>query len=412
MKHVIDGDIVLSRPPEGPLAPQIAAFARCAREEGYAAQSRHRRVLLAAGFSRWLGQQAVRLPRVSSEHSKRFLRSRARRVQVHGGDPAALRQFLGFLRRHDVISAEKVTPRRLTPVEHEARAFEQYLRDERALARATCVNDVPFVRSFLTERFGHGPVALSRRRAGDVVRFVQRQAPRLHLKRAKLLTSALRSFLRYARYRGEVTLDLAAAVPVVANWSMPSIPRAMGADQVRQLLASVDRRTPMGRRDYAIVLLLARLGLRSGEVAFLELDDIDWDAGAVSVRGKGTQRTTLPLPAEVGAVIAAYLRRGRPRSTSRRVFLRSKAPVRGFLSQCAIGSIIRHALQRADIQAPTTGAHQFRHALATQMLRRGASLTEIGEVLRHRSPQTTTIYAKVDLTALRRLALPWPGGAR
>jgi len=167
---------------------------------------------------------------------------------------------------------------------------------------------------------------------------------------------------------------------------MPSIPRAIGADQVRRLLASIDRHTAIGRRDYAIVLLLARLGLRSGEVAFLELEDINWDAGQVSVRGKRGHRTALPLPADVGAAIAAYLRHGRPRSTSRRVFLRSKAPIRGFLSQCAIGSIIRHALHRTGIAAPTTGAHQFRHALATQMLRRGASLAEIGEVLRHRNP--------------------------
>jgi integrase/recombinase XerD len=412
VKHIIDDQVALSRPPEGPLATQIAAFARYARDEGYARQSRYRRVLLAAGFSQWLGQQAIRLQRVSSEHPKRYLRSRARRVQVHNGDAAALRQFLGFLRQHGVIPAERVSSLRLTPVEQEARAFGHYLHNERALARATCVNYLPFIRDFLTDRFGHGPVALARLCAGDVMRFVQRQAPRLHLKRAKLLTSAMRSFLRYARYRGAVTLDLAAAVPVVANWSMSSIPRAIGADQVRQLLASIDRRTVTGRRDYAIVLLLARLGLRAGEVAFLELDDIDWDAGEVSVRGKGDQRTALPLPAEVGAAIAAYVRHGRPLSTSRRVFLRSKAPVRGFLSQCAIGSIIRHALQRTGIQAPTTGAHQFRHALATQMLRRGASLTEIGEVLRHRSPQTTTIYAKVDLQALRTLALPWPGGAR
>ena len=412
MKHIIDDQVVLSRPLEGPLATQIAAFASWAREEGYALQSRYRRVLLAAGFSRWLGQQAVRLRHVSAEHPARYLRSRARQMQVHNGDAAALRQFVGYLRRHGVIPAEKVSPRRLTPVEQEARAFEHYLRDERALARATCVNYVPFVRGFLTDRFGRGPIALSRLGAGDVVRCVQRQAPRLHLKRAKLLTSAVRSFLRYVRYRGAVTLDLAAAVPVVANWSMPSIPRAIGADQVRQLLASIDRRTATGRRDYAVVLLLARLGLRSGEVAFLELDDIDWDAGQVSVRGKRGQKTALPLPVEVGEAIAAYLRRGRPRSTDRRVFLRSKAPVRGFLSQCAIGSIIRHALQRAGIQAPTPGAHQFRHALATQMLRHGASLAEIGEVLRHRNLQTTTIYAKVDLTALRTLALPWPGGAR
>jgi site-specific recombinase XerD len=205
---------------------------------------------------------------------------------------------------------------------------------------------------------------------------------------------------------------LAAAVPAVANWSMPAIPRAIGEEQIRQLLASLNRRTPTGRRDYAIVLLLSRLGLRANEVSGLELEDIHWDAGQVSVRGKRGHRAVLPLPADVGAAIAAYLRHGRPPSTSRRVFLRSKAPIQGFLGQCAIGSIVRHALHRAGIATPTTGAHQFRHALATRMLRRGASLTEIGEILRHRSPETTMVYAKVDLAALRTLALPWPGGAR
>jgi len=317
-----------------------------------------------------------------------------------------------FLRREGVIAVETVSAPRLTPVERCVHAYEQYLRDVRALASATIVNYVPFVRGFLTDRFGNGRVRLSRLSACDVVRFVQRQAPQLHLRRAKLLTTALRSFLRYARYRGEVALDLAAAVPVVANWSMPLIPRAIAPDHVRQLLASIDRHTAIGRRDYAIVLLLARLGLRSSEVALLELDDIDWKTGQLSVHGKRGQRSELPLPVEVGKAIAAYLRRGRPRSTSRRVFLRSKAPIRGFLSQCAIGSIVRHALQRAGIKAPTTGAHQFRHGLATEMLRQGASLREIGEVLGHRHPQTTMIYTKVDLDALRTLALPWPGGGR
>jgi site-specific recombinase XerD len=333
-------------------------------------------------------------------------------VQAHNGDAAALRHFIDYLRRQGAIPAEKMAPRRLTPVEQEAQAFECYLRDERALARATRVNYVSLIRGFLTDRFGHGPVTLARLCAGDVMRFVQRQAPRLHLKRAKLLTTALRSFLRYARYRGEIALDLAAAVPVVANWSMTSIPRAIPAESVRQLLASSSRRTPAGRRDYAILLVLARLGLRASEVAFLELDDMDWQTGQVSVRGKGGQRTALPLPTDVGEAIAAYLQHGRPRSARRRVFLRARAPIGGFRGPSAIGSLVRHALVRADVSAPTTGAHQFRHALATQMLRRGASLTEIGEILRHRSSQTTTIYAKVDLKALRTLAWPWPGGAR
>jgi site-specific recombinase XerD len=412
VKYTINNEVVLSRAPDGPLAVHIGAFAQSRRAQGYTRGSVHRQVRLAAEFSRWLKQQGLDVRQVRADHPSGYLRDRARRVRPCLGDAAALRHLLAFLRHTGVMVPEKPPVRRLTPVERCANAYEQYLRDARALARQTIVNYVPFIRGFLTDRFGEGPVRLARLNASDVVRFVQRQAARLHLKRAKLLTTALRSFLRYARYRGEVALDLAAAVPIVANWSMASIPRAIGQDQIRHLLASIDRRTATGRRDYAIVLLLARLGLRAGEVAFLDLEDIDWAAGQVSVRGKRGQRTALPLPTDVGAAIAAYLRHGRPPSTSRRVFLRGRAPLCGFASQGGIGSLIRHALQRAGIQAPTTGAHQFRHALATQMLRRGASLTEIGEILRHRSPQTTTIYAKVDLTALRTLALPWPGGVR
>lgn len=412
MKCFINKEVVLLRTPDGPLAMQIRAFAQWQKAKGYAQGSIHRQVLLVAGFSHWLKQRGVSLRDVSSDQPSQYLRDRARRVRPYQGDAAALRHLLDFLRREGVIAVEKLAPRRLTPAEQCAHEYEKHLRDACALARTTIVNYVPFIRGFLTDRFSDGPVRLARLNANDVVRFVRRRAPQLHLKRAKLLTTALRSFLRYARYRGEVVLDLAAAVPIVANWSMPSIPRAIGASQIRQLLASIDRRSVTGRRDYAIVLLLARLGLRSGEVALLDLEDIDWEAGQVSVRSKRGQRTALPLPADVGAAIAAYLRHGRPRSASRRVFLRSKAPICGFLGQCGIGSIIRHALQRAGIQAPTSGTHQFRHALATQMLRHGASLSEIGEILRHRSPQTTTIYAKVDLKALRKLALPWPGGAR
>jgi site-specific recombinase XerD len=411
VKCVINDQVVLSRAPDGPIGAHIAAFAESRTALGYARGSIQRAVRLAAGFSHWLKQQGVASRRVGVNHVSMYLRDRARRLRPGLGDAAALRHLIAFLRGKGVIAPEKSPTRRLTSAERCTEAYVQYLRDARALATPTIVNYVPFVRGFLRDRFGEGPVRLGHLTAADVVHFVQRQAPRLHLKRAKLLTTALRSFLRYARYRGDVALDLAAAVPIVANWSMPSIPRAIGTDQIRQLLVSINRRTAIGRRDYAIVLLLARLGLRAGEVAFLELDDIDWEAGQLRVRGKRGHRTALPLPADVGAAIAAYLRAGRPRSTNRRVFLRSKAPIRGFLRQCAVGSIIRHALHRAGIEAATTGAHQFRHALATQMLRHGASLPEIGEILRHRSPQTTTIYAKVDLRALRTLALPWPGGA-
>jgi integrase/recombinase XerD len=412
MRCIVDGDVVLSRPLEGPLSTHIPAFAAWVREQGYAAAYRHQQVLVTARFCRWLGKQGVNVRRLSMDHLSQYLRSRARWVRIRGGGAAALRQFLEFLRHEGFLPAEKVVPCRLTPVKQETQAFETYLRNERALAEATVANYVPLIRGFLTDRFGDGRATFSQLSAKDVVRFVQRQAPRLHQKRAKLLTSALRSFLQYLRYRGDIDTDLAGAVPCVANWSMTSIPRAIPPDAVRRLLASIDRRTPMGARDYAILLLLARLGLRASEVVFLELDDIDWTAGQLSIRGKGGRRTTLPLSTEVGKAIAAYLRHARPQSTSRRVFLRAKAPNRGFLGPQAIASLVRHALERAGIQSPTKGAHQFRHALAVQMLRHGASLNMIGEVLRHRCPQTTAIYAKVDLGALRPLARPWPGGVR
>jgi site-specific recombinase XerD len=193
---------------------------------------------------------------------------------------------------------------------------------------------------------------------------------------------------------------------------MTTVPRAIAADQVRQLLHSIDRTTALGRRDYAVLLVLARLGLRASEVAFLELDDINWKGGQLRIGGKAGQPGDLPLPADVGNAIAAYLRNGRPPSTSRRVFLRARAPIRGFRGASGVGSIVRHRLQRAGIDAPTHGAHQFRHGLACELLRQGASLGEIGEILGHRSPETTRIYAKVDLEALRSLALPWPGGVR
>lgn len=409
MKYIVNDEIALSKPLEGPLAAYVASFAQSASEQGYVFYSVYRRVLLAACFSRWLGKKAVQLQTVSSGHAKRFLQNRSRRVRLARGDSAILEQFIGFLRQHGVIPPENVQPCPVSPSEKYVHAFEQHLREKRSLARATLAYYIPFIRNFLTDCFGSGQVKLSCLCANDVVKFVQRQVPRLHQKRASLLTTALRSFFQYARFRGDITLDLAAAVPSVANWTMTTIPRAIPADQVRQLLVSINRDTSVGRRDYAIFLILSRLGLRAGEVAFLDLDDIDWKAGCLSVHGKSGRRIELPLPKDVGEAIVAYLQNGRPHSTSRRVFLRAKAPIHGFKTQCAISSLVRHTLRRAGIVAPTNGAHQFRHGLATEMLRHGASLTEIGEVLGHRSPETTKIYIKVDLEALRPLALPWPG---
>ena len=413
MKFIIDGRTILSRTPEGPLATYIEAFARSLREQGYSQSAIYRQVYLAICFSKWLRQRGIATRRVTSDHLQRYLRCRARQWRPCTGDAPGLRHLLDFLRSERLISGEKkaLAPTR-TAAERYVRAYEKYLGEVRGLARVTIINYVPFVRTFLKDRFGAGPVALSCLGARDIVGFVERQAPRLHRRRAKLLTTALRSFLQYARYRGEVKLDLSAAVPIVPNWSMSSIPRAIAVDQVRRLLDSIDSSTVVGRRDYAILLLLSRLGLRAGEVVSLELDAIDWKAGHLTVRGKSGQRCSLPLPAEVGQAIAAYLRRGRPRCASRRVFLCARAPLCGFRGPSGIACLVRRCIKRAGVKAPTYGAHQFRHGLATEMLRQGASLGEIGELLGHRNPQTTRIYTQVDLDALRTLAQSWPGGAQ
>jgi site-specific recombinase XerD len=221
----------------------------------------------------------------------------------------------------------------------------------------------------------------------------------------------MRQFLRYLHYKGLTDTDLSLAVPAVARWSLSSLPKHLPAAQVRQVLRHCDQNTPLGRRNYAILLLLARLGLRAGEVVRLNLEDVDWENGLITVCGKG-KWAQLPMPADVAQAIARYLRRDRPRCACRRLFIRDYAPVGGLHGTAAIGSIVKRALTRAGVESARKGAHLLRHSLATDMLRKGVSLDEIGEVLRHRSPDITAIYAKVDLDSLRTLALPWPGGTQ
>jgi integrase/recombinase XerD len=408
MRYRLDAQIVLSGVPEGPLAKHLRAYATSLRLQGYEAHYLHRHVMLAARFSQWLERRRLTAWRVDSRHVSRYLRCRYHQRRASSRDVPSMRHLMAYLRDRRVIPPEKTAALPIVPADGCARGYEQYLRQDRALCRATIINYVPFVRDFLKDRFGDGAVHLSCLRAKDVVTFVQGRARRLHVKRAKLMTTALRSFFQYARMRGEITLDLAAAVPIVANWSMTSIPRAIAAEQTQKLLASIDRKSAMGRRDYAILLVLARLGLRAGEVISLELDDIDWSTGELTVRGKG-RRSQLPLAPDVGKAIAAYLRHGRPECASRRVFLRTKAPIGGFHGASGVGSMVRHRLELARINSPTFGTHQFRHGLASDMLRQGASLAEIGAVLGHQHPDTTRIYTKIDLKSLHALAQCWPG---
>jgi site-specific recombinase XerD len=395
---------------EGPLGPHLDSFAAEMRDERYAQHTSELQVRLVTDFGRWLAKRGIQAQEITAGLFKPYLRSRRRRRFPTGNDVSALRRLLDLLIRKGVVP-EPVSPR-ATAADLLQSEFRLYLQQERALASTTQSYYLAFVSEFLKERFGVGPVDLSSLSATDVTGFVRRRAVTIQSRRVQLMTTALRSFLRFARCRGDIDKDLAACVPAVANWKLSTIPRAIPSSQVELVLTSVDRRTAMGRRDYAILLILARLGLRAGEITALTLEDLDWQEGLITVRGKAGRYSQLPLPVDVGEAIADYLQHGRPMDSSRCVFLRTRAPAGGFKGQCGIGSVVKHALARAGVDAPRKGAHQFRHGLASQMLREGASLFEIGELLRHRSPQTTAIYAKVDLVSLATLALPWPGGAQ
>jgi integrase/recombinase XerD len=395
---------------QGALGAYIDAFAQLLRDQGYNREWARRRLRLVGEFSHWLSCRHLTVSDITFPKVERFLRLRARRHRLEPGSAACLKAFFELLYRKGVI-AGPISAIRKSPIDKILGDFSLYLQQERALAPGTIANYLADTKKFLAHRFRTGPVNMSKLTVVQVVESVQHLALAISRKRAKVMTSGLRAFLRYAQYQELIQSNLAACIPSIADWSVASIPNGLPIEAVKRALACCDRRSAMGRRDYAILLLLSRLGLRAGEVCSLQLQDIDWEAGSLTVRGKGSYTAQLPLPTDVGRAIAAYLKNGRQHSLSRSVFLKTCAPVAN-LNSGTIGLIVNKALARAGINTSQKGAHQFRHALATNMLRQGASLAEIGEILRHQHLQTTSIYAKVDIASLRMLALPWPGGVR
>jgi site-specific recombinase XerD len=391
----------------GPLRAHIDSFVGLLSRRGYAESSSRGQIRSLAELSRWLQRRGLGVDGLDEKRLAEFLDSRCTNGRVRRGERAALRAFLEHLRGVGAV-AVPIPAGDGSPLQRIERRFSRYLIEERGLSPATLLNYVPIARRFLTERFRTGPVRLRLLCAADISRFVLRHAHSFSPGRARLMVSALRAFLRFLHVGGEIAPDLAASVPSVANWRLSTVPKYLEPEQVERLLRACDRSRSAGRRDYAILLLLARLGLRAAEVVSLTLDDIDWRAGELTVRGKGLRQARLPMPRDVGKALATYLRQDRPRRPTRQVFLRMRAPLRGFASSAAICTIVCRALARAGLQPPHRGAHLLRHSLATRMLRHGASLAEIGQILRHRLPQTTEIYAKVDLGALHALAQPWP----
>ena len=384
----------------GPLAPYAAGFWSWLASRAYSGSAAADRLYQFDQLSRWLAREGLDVGELTGEQAERF--ALERRATVASAQSVALP--LEYLRQRGAVPAP-VPACPAGPVEELLADYARYLSVERGLCEHTVLDAyVPAARLFLSDLDCSAGLDLAQLTAGDVSSFLARECPRRSVSGARDLVCALRSWLRYLHLAGLVTTPLVWAVPSVADLRDRTLPRGLEPAAVRRLLASCDRRRLIGRRDYAILLLLARLGLRAGEVAAITLDDIDWRAGLLLVHGKGGREDALPLPTDVGEAIVSYLRR-RPRCGCRALFLRVTAPRQG-LNRCTVAWVVRAACDRAGLAR--VGAHRLRHTCATQMLRAGASLPEIGQILRHREQKTTAIYAKVDHAALRALARPWP----
>jgi site-specific recombinase XerD len=393
---------------DGPLVPFADAFRVELEEAGHPTGSVKHYLLLMGGLNRWLRAEGIGVESLSPSVAQAFLDSKrdagVRRVQTL----TSLRPLFSCLERVGVVPPE--APIEPTALESLLADYRRHLFGDRGLTTTTVRRYENFARRFLTERA---------RRTGtesgvegltsiEVNAFMLDASARLVVDSAKREAADLRALLRYFYLSGVLDVDLGSAMPPVATWRGTALVPRMSAADVERLLASCDRSSTTGRRDFAVLVLLARLGLRAGEVAALELDDLDWRIGELVVRGKARRRDRLPLPVEVGEALVDYLEHGRPSSASRRMILTLYAPFRP-ICPSSITNIVYRACRAAGM--PKVGGHRLRHALATEMLRQGGDLLEIAQVLRQSDLGTTAGYAKVDRVALRGVAQPWPGSA-
>ncbi|MCP4526465.1 MAG: tyrosine-type recombinase/integrase [Aestuariibacter sp.] len=399
-----------SREPQcDPLACHIPSFVSLLCEQGYAPTSLHGKITIVRNFSRWIEKRKLKIDELDERSIRCFFKEHPRTGHIKRGDRSTLLSLLKWLR--DIGMTKKPLPEvddsQLHRIESD---FVQYLVKERGLSKSALCNYLPVIRCFLNETFASDTIVLNEICASNIIQFVLRHARTKSCRCAQLMTSALRGFLRFLHLRGDIDSNLAASVPTVADFRLSELPKSLSTEEIERLLQNCDQSTAIGQRDYAVLLILTRLGLRAAEVVAMTLDDIDWENGVITINGKGSRRDRLPIPQDVGEALATYLRNWRPQCTTRRLFIRARAPHVGFSGSAAICNIVRRALVRSELDPIRKGAHLLRHSLAVKMLQEGARLAEIGEILRHSTPNTTEIYAKVNLSALSALAQPWPGG--
>lgn len=386
----------------GPLAPYAQKFTALLAERGYTPLSRVNQLQVMAHLSKWLRSGGLDIGDLTFARVDEYLAHRRAAAYSSFCSWASLQQLLDALAGCGApLLVEPTLPG--SDVDTLLAGFAGYLRQERGLAASTTTAYLLRARRFVTA-YGHG-ADLAGLGSGDVTRAVLREADRVSAGSTQYFVVALRSFLRYGYLTGLIRTDLSGASLPVTGRRRSQLPQSISRSDAKALLKTCDRRTLLGRRDHAIILILLRLGMRACEVAALQLSDIDWRTGLITVHGKRGRIDQLPLPIDVGEAIAAYLRHGRPRTDRREVFLRVTAPLAG-LDRGGVSLIVRRACARAGLTP--CGSHRLRHSLACGMVRVGVPLQEIGQVLRHRDAASTSIYARVDIDQLRTVARPWP----
>ncbi|MBF0108742.1 MAG: tyrosine-type recombinase/integrase [Magnetococcales bacterium] len=392
-------------PSSAPLAALSEGFAENLRRQGYAPGTILQQRWLLRDLSDWLQMRQLTASDLSMAQIDRFLSDRRSAGAAKPKTRKGLEPILGYLRELG-ISPVVDPPGEDGPAGRILNRYQRFLATERGLVPVTAIGYINCLRPFLDRRMSANGLQLGSLTPADITSFVMAWCPRLNSGVAKLTVTALRSFLGFLHLDGVTERSLVSAVPTVARRRLAGLPKGLEPDQVRSLLAACDAHTPVGCRDLAILTLLVRLGLRRGEVAGLRLDDIDWRAGTIIVGGKGNCHERMPLPPDVGLKLAEYLASARPTDAlGRTVFVRHFAPHHA-LGATRVSTIVADAARRAGLGR--VHAHRLRHTAATELLRAGASLPEIGQLLRHRRVETTAIYAKVDRDSLRLIARPWP----
>jgi integrase/recombinase XerD len=386
----------------GPLGQYAPGFRAWLLDRGYTPLTTVPQLQLMAHVSRWLEREGLAAAGLTGQEAGRFLAARRAAWGRNPRHPSGLRPLLGYLGGLGVIPPEPPAPQDAASVL--IGEFAEYLRSERGLAPMTVGAYSSRAARFLARYAPDGDPAVIA--PGDVTSAVLADASGLSAGAGQHLACALRAFLRYCLVRGLVAADVSAAALAVTGRRTTMLPRGLEPGTIGALLAACDRDEPAGRRDYAVILLLARLGLRAGEAARLRLDDVSWRAGEIGIRGKGGQYDVLPLPADAGAATAAWLRDGRPAVPFREVFTTLTAPTRP-LTREAVGFIVRRTCARAGLEP--FGPHRLRHSAACAMIGAKVPLAGIAQAMRHRSHGVTAIYARAGVDRLRPLARPWPG---